>query len=92
MPQHGSLKLCSLSLSRNRHCTVAVLSCILERLNMKFVGNKPREEFELTANSLGAHSETHRKPILRTLTVNMIHTVNLLLAFREFATLTMSLL
>ena len=30
----------------------------------------PREEFELTANSIGAHIETHGGPILRTLTVN----------------------
>ena len=27
----------------------------------------PSEEFELTANSMGAHIETHRKLILRTL-------------------------
>ena len=31
-------------------------------------GMSPSEKFELTANSLGAHIETHRKLILRTLT------------------------
>ena len=50
-------------------------------------GLLPSEEFQLTANSLGAHIETHGKFILRTLssqwTHKMTHTVSLLWAIGE---------
>ena len=57
----------------------------------------PSEEFEVIANSLGAHIETHRKLIMRTLSYLTVNSQDdshceLAVSFREFATHTVSLL